>query len=79
MLCDTCDKPTLASAHQPANIFRHHGRICLVLCGDCDEDMKADNIRTDDSRGSQLLNALISRGGDTGIHTVTGSFLGAWF
>ena len=79
MLCDTCDKPTLASAYQPANIYRHQGRICLVVCGDCEEDIKADNVRTDDSKGSQLLNALISRSPDTSIATVSGSFLGSWF
>ena len=79
MLCDTCDKPTLSSAYQPAQVYRQHGEICLILCGDCDEDMKADNIRTDDSEGSQLLNALISRSPDTSIATVSGSFLGAWF
>ena len=75
MLCDTCDKPTLSSAYQPANIYRHQGRICLVVCGDCHEDIKADNVRTDDSRSSQLLNACIS----DRPAVVSGSFLGAWF
>ena len=80
MLCDTCDKPTLASAYQPANIYRHQGRICLVVCGDCEEDIKADNIRTDASKGSQLLNDLISRDpGLTNPLAVSGSFLGSWF
>ena len=73
MLCDTCDKPTLSSAYQPA-------KICLVVCGDCEEDIKADNVRTDDSKGSQLLNDLISRDpGLTNPLAVTGSFLGSWF
>jgi len=80
MLCHTCGKPTLASAYQPANIFRHQGRICLVVCGDCEEDIKADNIRTDASNGSQLLNDLISRDpGFTNPLAVSGSFLGSWF
>ena len=75
MLCDTCDKPTLSSAYQPAQIYRHRGDICLVVCGDCDEDIKADNVRTYDSRSSQLLNACISYL----PAVVSGSFLGAWF
>ncbi len=93
MLCDTCDKPTLSSAYQPANIYRHQGRICLVVCGDCEEDIKADNVRTVDSFGSRMLNAAVSRHDGaprhceqvpaflTGDHhgPLSGSFLGAWF
>ena len=87
MLCDTCDKPTLTSAYQPANIYRHQGRICLVVCGDCEEDIKADNVRTDNSRASRMFNACISRhyrppnsllSFAEGL-AVSGSFLGSWF
>ena len=80
MLCDTCDKPTLSSAYQPANIYRHQGRICLVVCGDCHEDIKADTGRPDDTFGSRLLNDLISRDpGEWDPLAVSGSFLGSWF
>ena len=77
--CDTCD--TLPHPnHTPAPpVYTTNGLTCLVVCGDCHADITADNIRTDDSEGSQLLNALISRSPDTSIATVSGSFLGAWF
>ena len=60
MLCDTCDHPILSSAHQPARAYTLRDEPVLIVCGDCSEDIKADNIRTDDSKGSRLLNACIS-------------------
>ena len=81
MLCDTCNKPTLSSAYQPAQVYRHHGDICLVVCGDCDEDIKADNVRTDGSRGSLLLNAAISGHAGAPKHSeqVPAFLTGSWF
>jgi hypothetical protein len=60
MLCDTCDLPILSSDHQPARAYTLRDEPVLIVCGDCSEDIKADNIRTDDSKGSRLFNACIS-------------------
>ena len=74
MLCDTCDKPTLSSDHQPARAYTLRNEPVLIVCGDCSEDIKADNIRTDDSKGSRLLNACISAS-DTAPDFLSGSWL----
>jgi hypothetical protein len=59
--CDTCDTLT-HPAHNPApHVYTSNGLDCLVICGDCHADVEADNVRTDDSKGSRLLNAAISR------------------
>ena len=59
--CNTCDTLTHPS-HNPAPHCYTTNRVDLfVLCGDCHADVEADNIRTDDSEGSRLLNAAISR------------------
>jgi RNase P subunit RPR2 len=74
MLCDTCDKPILSSDHQPARAYTLRNEPVLIVCGDCSEDIKADNVRTDDSKGSRLLNACISAG-DTAPDFLSGSWL----
>jgi predicted metal-binding protein len=74
MLCDTCDKPILSSDHQPARAYTLRDEPVLIVCGDCSEDIKADNIRTDDSKGSRLLNACISAS-DTAPDFLSGSWL----
>jgi predicted metal-binding protein len=74
MLCDTCDKPILSSDHQPARAYTLRNEPVLIVCGDCSEDIKADNIRTDDSKGSRLLNACISAS-DTAPDFLSGSWL----
>ncbi len=74
MLCDTCDKPILSSDHQPARAYTLRNEPVLIVCGDCSEDIKADNIRTDDSKGSRLLNACISAS-DTAPAFLSGSWL----
>ena len=59
--CDTCDTLT-HPAHNPApQVYTTNGLTCLVICGDCHADINADNVRTDDSEGSRLLNAAVSR------------------
>ena len=59
--CDTCDTLTHPN-HNPAPHCYTTNRLDLfVLCGDCHADVEADNVRTDDSEGSRLLNAAISR------------------
>ena len=60
--CDTCDTLTHPTHNPPPQIYSERGLTCLVICADCHEDMKADNVRTDFSRGSRLLNAAISGG-----------------
>jgi acid phosphatase class B len=74
MLCDTCDHPILSSDHQPARAYTLRDEPVLIVCGDCSEDIKADNIRTDDSKGSRLLNACISAS-----KSLPAAFLGSWF
>ncbi len=74
MLCDTCDKPILSSDHQPARAYTLRNEPVLIVCGDCSEDIKADNVRTDDSKGSRLLNACISAS-DTAPDFLSGSWL----
>jgi predicted metal-binding protein len=74
MLCDTCDKPILSSDHQPARAYTLRDEPVLIVCGDCSEDIKADNVRTDDSKGSRLLNACISAS-DTAPDFLSGSWL----
>ena len=74
MICDTCDKPILSSDHQPARAYTLRDEPVLIVCGDCSEDIKADNIRTDDSKGSRLLNACISAS-DTAPDFLSGSWL----
>ncbi len=59
--CDTCDTLTHPN-HNPAPHCYTTNRLDLfVICGDCHADVEADNVRTDDSEGSRLLNAAISR------------------
>ena len=59
--CNTCDTLTHPN-HNPAPHCYTTNRLDLfVLCGDCHADVEADNVRTDDSEGSRLLNAAISR------------------
>ena len=75
MLCDTCDHPILSSDHQPARAYTLRDEPVLIVCGDCSEDIKADNVRTDASEGSRLLNACISGG-----KSFPAAFLsGSWF
>ncbi len=52
MLCDTCDKPTTFSDYQPARAYTVRRETVLIVCGDCSEDIKADNVRTDASEGA---------------------------
>ena len=59
--CDTCGALTHPNHNPAPQVYTHNGLDCLIVCGDCHEDVKADNIRTDDSEGSRLLNAAISR------------------
>ena len=59
--CNTCDTLTHPN-HNPAPHCYTTNRLDLfVICGDCHADVEADNVRTDDSEGSRLLNAAISR------------------
>jgi hypothetical protein len=75
MLCDTCDKPTTFSDYQPARAYTVRGETVLIVCGDCSEDIKADNVRTDASEGSRLLNACIGGGESFPAAFLSGSWL----
>ena len=59
--CDTCDTLTHPSHNPAPQVYTTNGLTCLVICGDCHEDIKADNVRTDDSFGARMLNAAVSR------------------
>ena len=59
--CDTCDTLTHPSHNPAPQVYTTNGLTCLVICGDCHADINADNVRTDGSKGSRLLNAAISR------------------
>ena len=91
--CNTCDTLTHPNHNPAPQIYDTNGLTPLVICGDCHADIKADNVRTDASEGSRLLNAAISRHDGapyhceqapaflTGDHQgpLSGSFLGSWF
>ena len=72
--CDTCDTLTHPSHNPAPQVYTTNGLTCLVICGDCHADINADNIRTDDSKGSRLLNACISAS-DTAPDFLSGSWL----
>ena len=87
MFCDTCPALLHLSEHQPERIYTDGGRVVFTVCGDCHADIKADNVRTDNSRASRMFNACISRhyrppnsllSFAEGL-SVSGSFLGSWF
>ncbi len=59
--CNTCDTLTHPNHNPAPQIYDTNGLTPLVICGDCHADIKADNVRTDSSEGSRLLNAAISR------------------
>ena len=59
--CDACDTLTHPNHNPAPHVYTSNGLDCLVICGDCHADVEADNVRTDDSKGSRLLNAAISR------------------
>ena len=89
--CDTCDTLTHPNHNPAPHVYTSNGLDCLVICGDCHADVEADNIRTDDSEGSRLLNAAISRHAGaprhceqapaffTGHHQGPAFLSGSWF
>ena len=79
--CDACDTLTHPSHNPPPQIYSEHRLTCLVICADCHEDIKADNVRTDGSKGSRLLNAAISGHDGAPKHSeqVPAFLTGSWF
>ena len=79
--CDTCDTLTHPSHNPAPQVYTTNGLTCLVICGDCHADINADNVRTDSSEGSRLLNAAI-RGHDGApkhAEQVPAFLTGSWF
>jgi uncharacterized CHY-type Zn-finger protein len=79
--CITCHDLT-HPAHNPApQVYTTNGLDSLIVCGDCHEDIQADNVRTDDSEKAQLLNACISRhdGAPKHDHQVPAFLTGSWY